>query len=267
MAGRRKSQEAGRSGYHESRSERRMQGQDSRARNPKRRRSRSPSDKSPHRKYHKHYHKGKRSSGKEDRNYKLDAIFNWVKSSQQPRHRSVSGRSSSRTSTKDSDSNYSKRSAYSKGRSCTSGGRKSHDISSQASTIRSVVVPVGTAQNEDQQQQASVGDMGTVDSLTARLNALRAEGLPKPVTGPAVSEDLAPILNVFLSKSEFVKTMKLCDKYPRPSNIDQLNIPELPKDASKIIDQKAVKNDDRFKNDQKCIIWGIRQVLRCGVET
>lgn len=37
--------------------------------------------------------------------------------------------------------------------------------------------------------------------------------------------------------------MKVCEKYPLPDNIDHLTIPELPKDAENIIDQK-------FKNDQ-----------------
>lgn len=90
------------------------------------------------------------------------------------------------------------------------------------------------------------------DELTARLEALRKESVPKPITGPPIAEDLAPILGVFLAKSEFLKTMTICEKYPTPSNLDTLSIPELPIDANKIIDQRAVNTDNRFKNDQKC---------------
>lgn len=263
MSGRRKSQEAEGSGnrgsgVHESSSRKRKQSQehDSRARYSKKYRSRSPSEASGHRKHHKHYHKGKRSqrsshytSVKEDRNYKIDQIFEWVKSSATHSRKSRE-RSASRTSTRESGSEYTRRRSYSNTRSLASGNRREHDISFEASSVRSVVVPVGNSQKQSDVPAPTREE--NVDSLTARLNALRAEGLPKPITGPAISEELAPILNGVLNKSEFVKTMKLCDKYPRPANIDQLNIPELCKDASKIIDQKAVKNDDRFKNDQKC---------------
>lgn len=91
-----------------------------------------------------------------------------------------------------------------------------------------------------------------VDLLTARLDALRAEGVPRPKAGPPVADHLVPVLNLFLAKSDFNKTMKVCDKYPRPENISQLSIPELPKDAGKIMDQKTVKNDEKLQNDQKC---------------
>lgn len=46
--------------------------------------------------------------------------------------------------------------------------------------------------------------------------------------------------------------MEICDKLPRPDNIANLTIPELPTDADKTIDGKVVKNDERMKNDQKC---------------
>lgn len=104
------------------------------------------------------------------------------------------------------------------------------------------------------------------DQLTVRLNALRAEGVPKPVTGPVVSDDLVPILNLFLAKSDFTNKMTLHDKYPRPDNIQQLSIPELPKDANRIIDQKAVKTMTGLRMIKSvpllCFVsWGGRSTL------
>lgn len=258
MPGRGESQEAGSSGNRRGRSgsldsrshkkRKRSHDHDYRKDSSKKHRARSPSETSYHR---KHSHRGKRShkhSGKESRDHKIDEILNWVKESRHHSRRSRE-RSYSFSPSRSGDSKYSKRTSHSYSRSYSTGGRKEHEISFDSNSIRSVVVPLNNQQNKD-----TLSDKGqdNVDALTARMNALRAEGVPKPLLGPPISEDLAPILNVFLSKSEFIKTMKVCDKYPRPSNIDQLNVPELPKDASKIIDQKAVKNDDRFRNDQRC---------------
>lgn len=210
----------------------------------KRRRSRSDS-----REYEKREHRqgrGKRSHkslNKEERDRKIDEIFNWVKSSGQKRR--SRDRSHSRFDDRSRSSSYSRGSRTT--RRSTVSRHREHDISFDSRSVRSVVVPVGTTTSGENQEKVE-----NVDSFSARLKALREESIPKPLSGPPISEDLAPILNVFLAKSEFVKTMKVCEKYPRPANVDLLTIPELPKDAEKIIDQKAVKNDDRLKNDQKC---------------
>lgn len=117
-----------------------------------------------------------------------------------------------------------------------------------------MVVPVHTSGNKEPVglNTPTEGDQENMDPLSARLNALRAEGVPKPIEGPPIAEDLCPVLNLFLTKTEFAKTMNICEKYPRPSNLQLLTIPELPVDAGKIIDQKAVKTDEKFVNDQKC---------------
>lgn len=38
-----------------------------------------------------------------------------------------------------------------------------------------------------------------VDSLTQKIIALRAEGVPKPVTGPPFSDELGPVVDMFLT--------------------------------------------------------------------
>lgn len=218
---------------------------DSRTRGSKRHRSRSVSEESYRRKHHKRHRRHER------RDQKIDQIFDWMKASSAHRRRSRESSGSSRSTRKTSSRDRTPRS-YS--RSSTSHYRKEHEISFDSNSVKSVVIPVNRADKGDTQEQETVGPEKEVDPLTARLNALRAEGVPKPITGPAVSEDLCPILNMFLSKSEFAKTIKVCEKYPRPDNITHLTIPELPKDAEKIIDHKAVKNDDRFKNYQRCTV-------------
>lgn len=210
------------------------------SRRHKRKRSRSSSIHGDSDRHHKYYKgkRGHRERRQEDRDQKIDEIFDWMKSSRETRsRRSYSNKSSS-------GSVDTRRKSYSK-------SRHSHDLSFDSRSVRSVVVPVTQTQNQVSERGENL-DQGEVDILTARLNALRAEGLPKPITGPAISEELSPVLNLFLAKSEFAKTMKVCEKYPRPSNIENLAIPELPKDANKIIDQKSVKNDERMMNDQKC---------------
>lgn len=219
----------------------------------KRRRSRSSSSGSYRHRYYKHSRKGRKSHKsryKDDRDYKINEIFNWMRDSRHSRHRSRD-RSYSRYSSRSSGSSRNRRKSISETRT-QSRDRPLHDISFDSHSVRSVVVPLDAqAHSKGDSNQSQIVD-NQPDPLTARLNALRAEGLPKPDSGPPISEDLAPVLNGFLAKSEFVKTMKLCEKYPRPSNIDHLSILELPKDANKIIDHKAVKNDERFINDQKC---------------
>lgn len=200
----------------------------------KRRRSRSPAKTSYH-KHHKHSIGKRAHKERTERDYKIDEIFNWVQSSRQSRRRR-------------SHSSYSRSSSRSRERSGYS--RPSHDISFDSRSMKSVVIPVSATQTTSNEKETA--PQGEVDQLTARLNELRAEGLPKPVTSSPISDQLAPVLGGFLVKSEFLKTMKICDKYPRPMNIEQLSIPELPKDANRIIDPKAVNNDNRLVNDQKC---------------
>lgn len=220
-----------------SRSHRKRKRQDSEYHHRSRKhRSRSISQDSVHERHHKKH----REKEHRERDRKIDEIFNWVRENQARRSRSLS---QSRYSSRSRSSNYSRDKSRSR-------SRKEHEISFENSSVRSVVVPVNTQPTTVSDNQTTA-DQNEQDTLTVRLNALRAEGIPKPITAPPVSEDLSPILNLFLAKSDFAKTMKICDKYPRPENIN-LGIPELPKDATKIIDQKAVKNDDRFKNDQKC---------------
>lgn len=55
-----------------------------------------------------------------------------------------------------------------------------------------------------------------------------------------------------MSKSEFTKVIKVCDKYPRPGNVPELVTPELTQDVDKSIDQKVVKEDKRLKINQMC---------------
>lgn len=232
-----KSQEAKRAGR-DGRSP--AQYHDRRAHRHKRKRSHSRTDYEEDR-YHKRS-RGKRSH-KDRQDEKIDEIFHWMKSSEDSKRRRKS-----KSEFSCSDSGNSGRRTYSR---TTSKSRRTHDISFDSQSVRSVVVPIN--RTESGQPEGDV-QQGEVDLLTARLNALRAEGLPKPITGPAISEDLAPVLNVFLAKSEFAKTMTVCDKYPRPVNLENLAIPGLPKDANKIIDQKAVKKDERLMNDQKCTV-------------
>lgn len=245
MSGNEKSQEAGHDRHGrdaKSRSKRGHLEESKSSRRHKRKRSRERSvyeeDRYHKRSHAKRYHREERQ---DDRDQKIDEIFDWMKASKASRSRRRSYSRSSR-----SDDFYYERRSGSKANSI-----HSHDISFDSRSVRSVVVLVHRA--DGTQRDLNI-DQGEVDSLTARLNTLRAEGLPKPVTGPGISEDLAPVLNVFLAKSEFAKTMSVCEKYPRPSNIDNLSIPELPRDANRIIDGKVVKSDERMMNDQKCTV-------------
>lgn len=216
----------------------------------KRRRSRSLSQDSYRRKHHRK-HRGRRSL-RNDRDQKIDEIFDWVKASSSRRRRSRD-RSGSKAYSK-RDRSYHSRDSLSKSRSPSSYQRRSHEISFDSSSMRSVVVPVNKTTDNLQKETLPNEERTQSDPLTDRLNVLRAEGVPRPVTGPGVSEDLCPVLGLFLAKSDFAKTMSICEKYPRPDNISQLTIPELPKDANKILDQKAVQNDGKYKNDQKCTV-------------
>lgn len=184
-------------------------------------------------------HKSKR---KEERDYKLDEIFNWVRNSQVRRRDS---RSSSRYSGRSTSSRRRIRSrSRSSDRQRSYVSRKSHDISFDSRSAKRAVSHTRSASKD---KNSDNGDL-----LTRRLQAMREEGAPKPVTGPPLSEELAPVVDVCIQKSDFAKAMKTCEKYPKPSNLIHLSIPELPKDSSQTVEQKLVKNDEKLQNDQKC---------------
>lgn len=186
-------------------------------------------------KYQKHP-RGKKSKRCHDhlvRDYKIDEIFNWVKNLQEtrwssrdwsrPKYSSVSGRYGS----KRRDSSRSSHSRRSK---------DSHDISFDSNSEKRLLVVLNTEGNskEDQTKNYNSGSIqknGTseVVPLTARLNWVGSQGVPKPVIGPPISEEISPFLDSFLSKPEFIKTMKVCEKYRWPENMHHLTIPELPK--------------------------------------
>lgn len=75
--------------------------------------------------------------------------------------------------------------------------------------------------------RSSISELSNVQSnpierLTDRLKTIREEGLPKANTCPPLSEELAPIVELLLEKPDFHKTMKLCEKLPRPENVHKL---------------------------------------------
>lgn len=174
-------------------------------------------------------------SKKKERDYKLDEIFHWVRQSQiQGDRRS---RERSRYSSRSSRSGRSYRSrstSYDRDRRSF---RKEHEMSVDSRSERNL---------EEKKSKEVEGDI-----LTRRLQALREESEPKPVTGPPLSDDLALVVDMCVRKSEFLKMMKTCEKYPKPSNLVNLSIPELPKDSNQTIEQKVVKNDEKLQNDQK----------------
>lgn len=71
--------------------------------------------------------------------------------------------------------------------------------------------------------RSTVSDMSSIHSIPAdklahRLKSIREEGAPKSNTGPPLSSELAPIIDVLLSKPDFQKTMKIYDSLPRSEN-------------------------------------------------
>lgn len=107
-------------------------------------------------------------------------------------------------------------------------------------------------------------DRVDLDPISQRLQDIAQEVAPKPLVGPPRSDRLGPVMTAFLTKVDFAKVMKVCEKYPRPENAPMLVIPELPEDADKMFDAKTVKNDERLKNDQKCTLAmfsGMAEVL------
>lgn len=61
-------------------------------------------------------------------------------------------------------------------------------------------------------------------------------------------------MDVLVSKPDFQKSMKICDRLPCPENLPKLSVPELPLDADETIDRRIVKNDERIRNDQRCSV-------------
>lgn len=79
------------------------------------------------------------------------------------------------------------------------------------------------------------------DPIVQSLQAMADEVTPKPMVGKPRSDKLATVMEGLLTKPDFPKIMKVCEKYPRPENVPSLVIPDLPKDVDKTIDARAVK--------------------------
>lgn len=91
-----------------------------------------------------------------------------------------------------------------------------------------------------------------IDPLIQRINTAVKENEPKPSVGPPISENLGSLMEVYVSKPDFSKVIKMTENYPRPQNVPSLVTPELPQDMEKTVDPKVVKEDKKLKHDQMC---------------
>lgn len=95
-------------------------------------------------------------------------------------------------------------------------------------------------------------DRSDTDQLEQRIDHAVKECTPKPVVGPAVSSKVGTLMKLYVNKPEFLKCMKISEKYPRPKNVPSLQTPDVPHDVDKTMDQKVIKDDKRLRNDQIC---------------
>lgn len=108
------------------------------------------------------------------------------------------------------------------------------------------------------------------DVLAQMISTALKENTPKPVIGPAISEKLGSLVEVYVLRPDFTKVIKMAENYPRPQNVPSLTTPDLPRDMNKTIDQKVIKDDRRLKNDQTCTsasITSLGKALDITLET
>lgn len=112
------------------------------------------------------------------------------------------------------------------------------------------------------------GNSTEVDTLEQRIENAVQESSPKPVVGPAVSAKLGTLMDLYVSKPEFVKVMKISEKYPRPENVPSLVTPDVTQEVDKTLDNKVTKEDKRLRNDQICTsaalscLGGVLDIIR-----
>lgn len=220
---------------------------------------------------------------KEEKDLKFDQMYAWFKDQQRidrrsrrsgsdsPRRshsRSRSRRSRSRSRESHSRSRYSrsksKDSQHSRSVSmCSSRSSHSHRSSRRSEKSKSYSRSRSRSRNREHDispdsrdenrkellQDNSVPpqlDRADVDPLVQRINTAVKENAPKPLVGPALSEKLGSLMEVYVSKPEFSKIIKITEEYPRPQNVPSLVTPDLPQDMDKTIDNRVIKEDKRL---------------------
>lgn len=107
-----------------------------------------------------------------------------------------------------------------------------------------------------------------MDPLEQRIENAVQENTPKPVVGPAVSTKLGTLMDLYVSKPDFAKVIKMSEKYPRPENVPSLVTPDIPQEVDKTLDNKVIKEDKRMRNDQICTsaalscLGGVLDIIR-----
>lgn len=198
------------------------------------------------RKYHRH----RRRSQTPSSSYSYSRSRSRSRGSRSPSrrsHRSGTSWSSSRRSRRSHKSHRSRSS------------RKEHELSynsqslspSQGRNIDNIIQAANPG--EDTFTSGPTGlDKTDSDPLEERINVAVKECAPKPIMGPPISAKLGTLMDLYVSKPEFLKVIKISEKYPRPENVQNLTSPDVPQDVDKTIDSKIIREDKRLRINQNC---------------
>lgn len=189
--------------------------------------------------------------------------------SRSPSNKSYSSRRSRSPSRRSYSSHRSRRSVYSRA------SRKEHELSSDSRSVspssgRNIADLLQSSLNGPRSVNSAPPELqrSDVDPLEERINSAVKECAPKPVMGPPISQKIGTLMDLYVSKPEFAKVMKLSEKYPRPENVPSLSMPDVPQDVDKTVDQKVIKEDKRLRHDQMCTsaslscLGGVLDIIR-----